>query len=177
MQAFFSWPMYLRRFVQAGLPRGVIEKPRFFSSASVNKWGSLDASRSRQKTSGPKYNRTRQRLVSIEDFRESVTSFYDKVEKGVASMVKINTNMVAERSAQEDGVFIIKLGDDSEWPSLSFQVNDEERQLDYFSPVSGKLRYHFCDATETFRSIEDDHDDVGILTRDLMRAVKGAPQF
>ena len=93
----------MRWIVRAEGRRSVFERPRYFSSASGNKWGSLDSSRKRQQSSAPESNKRRQRLVSIAEFRETVRMFYDKVEKGVAPMVKINTNMVAERSGQEDG--------------------------------------------------------------------------
>jgi hypothetical protein len=171
--------MFLTRLVRVETQRSAVGRQRWFSSSASNsKWGSLNSSKKRPRAGSAEAKGPRQRLINIDDFRKTVDSFYNKVDEGVAPMSKINANMATDRSREEDGVFVINLGDESELgASLSFQVDTELRQLNYFSPVSGKLRYHFCGETGTFRSVEDDHDVVGILTRDLMRAVKGAPMF
>ena len=53
----------------------------------------------------------------------------------------------------------------------------DDRTLEFFSPASGKLIYSYCNETNTFRSVEDDHDLLGILTRDLIKDAKGFPDF
>ena len=148
-----------------------------FSTSKFGALGSASRTRALKNQALRRENRASKCLLSEEDFSNGLSAFYTTVEEGLEPMVKLNKNMSVVRS--NEGNLSVLLGDCSEkdWPSLNFEASTYEKKLMYFSPVNGKIIYKFCKATNTFRSEDDDHDLLGILTRDVMRAVKGSPRW
>ena len=156
---------------------------RCISSTSVvgNKFGKSNWSsggNARQR-SNQDVGRVKKRLVSIDDYNKSVDMFYEKICSGVAPMKNLNVGFAVDKIISDDNEKILSLvlGEDCEYDTLVMQTVNKDRTLDYFSPISGKLIYSYCNDTNTFRSVDDDHDLLGILTRDLIKDAKGFPQF
>ena len=114
----------------------------------------------------------------MKDYNDNVDSFFDKVYNGVLPMKIVNTGFEIEKKALNDEkILSVILGEECEYSNLTLQTVHEDRTLEFFSPASGKLIYSYCNETNTFRSVEDDHDLLGILTRDLIKDAKGFPDF
>ena len=158
--------------------------PSFSTSNKFGKssWGTANTRRSRIQGNGQPDNNEvvdRRRSVSIKDFEECVESFFGRIELGLLPMKEVNEDFDVQQSTIDAGErsIVVNLGSAGDYNILTIQTANDRRVLDYFSPASGKLVYAYCDETNTFRSIDDDHDLLGILARDLIKDAKGFPAF
>ena len=145
-------------------------------------WGTANNRRSRLQGSGQPNNNVvvdRRRSVSVKEFEDQVESFFGRIELGLLPMKEVNEDFVVERSTIDAGdrSIVMNLGKTSDNSILTIQTANDRRVIDYFSPTSGKLAYAYCKKTDTFRNIDDDHDLLGILARDLIKDAKGFPAF
>ena len=161
---------------------------RFISTTSTvnnNKfgnWGSNNSNRQRQnkqqRVQSKNNVNSKKRLVNMKDYNDNVDSFFDKVYNGVLPMKIVNTGFeIEKKTLNDEKILSVILGEECEYSNLTLQTVHEDRTLEFFSPASGKLIYSYCNETNTFRSVEDDHDLLGILTRDLIKDAKGFPDF
>ena len=145
-------------------------------------WGTANNGRSRLPGNGQPNNNVvvhRRRSVSIKEFEDRVESFFGRIELGLLPMKEVNEDFVVEQSTIDAGdrSIVMNLGKTSDNSILTIQTANDRRVIDYFSPTSGKLAYAYCKKTDTFRNIDDDHDLLGILARDLIKDAKGFPAF
>lgn len=111
--------------------------------------------------------------VAPVDFFEESKILFDRVEKGVESMVAVNDHFVVSRDAMEVS---IDLGPAK--GAFTLQRDLGKNEITFMSPHSGVHRYTFDESERRWLSVEADrHDLVGILTRDLIRHAAGCPQI
>eukprot|EP00949_MAST-11_sp_MAST-11-sp1_P003677 g3677.t1 len=102
--------------------------------------------------------------------------FFDRVKQAMVPLQDANKGFIVEQVDAHD-LRISFADDDGKRCEMRVWFHVDEGILYLDAPISGTFKYSFCQVSDTFRSIDDDHDIVGLMTRDLLWKVKGAPAF
>ena len=115
-------------------------------------------------------------VVDSEIFRDAASDLLLKLELALQPMKEKNDIFVISRDFEnlgptlsidlspEDGTYIV-------------EVNEEERLLQFSSPISGTHLYVLSKSTGEWVGAEDGHLFEGLLVRDLIRQCKGLPDL
>ena len=107
------------------------------------------------------------------DFPEQSIRLMKESYDAVESMSKVNETF--DISADVDKLeFKIDIGSKGVY---TLRFKERSKFLQYFSPISGILDYHYNPKENAWLHPKDKHDFKGIFTRDLLRLCSGCPNF
>lgn len=119
---------------------------------------------------------TKDVVNSISIFEPAVTSFLSQLEKGLEPMKSVNDIFHVTRDTNEQGDYLVISLRPGEG-KYTIQSDYNVCTLSLISPMSGTYTYVLCGKTNKFVGMDDGHDMIGMLVRDLIKQCNGLPQF
>ncbi len=100
-----------------------------------------------------------------------VEAFFDKLEAGLQMMKASNDHFVITR---DDDKMFIDVGENGTFILI---VRSDDQEISVQSPVNGGHAYTFDAERDWWVDVNDDHNLLELLSRDLMYVAKGYPTF